>query len=193
MLMWKIVSRVQLKDQHMIDTRLPPAIRVNPQQEEKLNQQETATVDAYQWPDVLITNEKSTWEGRISQTAGLSTRLYTLLHCYTVNVWYISAEMHHEMCATGCIWTKCETRLKTVPVRTKAAARTMKTPQYSPTRKVVQAGAGWGWEKAFLNHCSSYSKALTANTFQENKQNTSQCNFSITIHTYTELNGFAHG
>lgn len=58
----------------------------------------------------------------------------------------ISAEMlefiHYEMCATRRIWTKCETRLKTVPVRTKATARTMKTPQYSPTRKVVQAGAG---------------------------------------------------
>lgn len=44
----------------MIDTRLPPAISINPQEEEKLNQQETATVDAHQWPDVLITNEKST-------------------------------------------------------------------------------------------------------------------------------------
>lgn len=175
MLMWKIVSRVQLKDQHMIDTRLPPAIRVNPQEEEKLNQQETATVDAYQWPDVLIMNEKSTWEGRISQTAGLSTRLYTLLHCYTINVWYISRNAGIYTLWNVCnkMHTDCETRLKTVPVRTKATARTMKTPQYSPTRKVVQAGAGWGWEKAFLNHCSSYYKALTANKFQENKQNIS--------------------
>ncbi len=66
--MWKIVSRVQLKDQHMIDTRLPPAIRVNPQQEEKLNQQETATVDAYQWPDVLIRMKKApAREGSVKQ------------------------------------------------------------------------------------------------------------------------------
>lgn len=93
MLMWKIISRVQLKDQHMIDTRLPPAISVNPQEEEKLNQQETAAVDAHQWPDVLITNEKSTWEGKISHTAGLSTRLYKLLHCSIINESYNSRKV----------------------------------------------------------------------------------------------------
>lgn len=43
-----------------------------------------------------------------------------------------------------------------VPLRMKEIERTMKTPQYRPTRKVVQARAGCRKEKQRMTEMSNY-------------------------------------
>lgn len=50
MLVREVVARVQLEDEHVIDARLPPAIRVDAQQEEELDEQEASAVDPHQRP-----------------------------------------------------------------------------------------------------------------------------------------------
>lgn len=53
MLVREVVARVDLKDKHVVDAGLPPAVGVDAQQEDELDQQETAAVDPHQWPNVL--------------------------------------------------------------------------------------------------------------------------------------------
>lgn len=60
-LVWKVVSRIDLEDKDMVDSRLSPSISVDAQQEEELDQQETAPIDPHQRPHVLIADEHSTW------------------------------------------------------------------------------------------------------------------------------------
>jgi hypothetical protein len=59
-LVGEVAARVQLKDEHVVDPRLAPPVRVNAQQEEELDQQEATTVDTHQRPHVLIPDEYST-------------------------------------------------------------------------------------------------------------------------------------
>lgn len=59
-LVWQVISRVNLKDEDMVDSILSPAVGVNPQQEEELDQQEAATIDAHQRPNVLVASDNST-------------------------------------------------------------------------------------------------------------------------------------
>lgn len=53
-LVGEVVAGVELEDEHMVDPRLAPAVRVDAQQEEELDQQEAAAVDPHQWPHVGI-------------------------------------------------------------------------------------------------------------------------------------------
>lgn len=61
MLVGQVVPGVQFEYEHVVDPSLPPAIRVNAQQEEELNEQEAATIHPHHRPDVLIMEENSTW------------------------------------------------------------------------------------------------------------------------------------
>lgn len=56
----EVVSRVDLEDEDMVDSGLSPPIRVDPQEEDKLDQQETAPVDAHHRPHVLEAHEHNT-------------------------------------------------------------------------------------------------------------------------------------
>lgn len=49
----EVVSRIDLKDEDMVDSGLSPSVRVDAQEEDKLDQQETAPIDAHHRPDVL--------------------------------------------------------------------------------------------------------------------------------------------
>lgn len=59
-LVWKVISGIDLKDEDMVDSGLSPSISVDAQQEEELDQQETASIDSHQRPDVLKADEHST-------------------------------------------------------------------------------------------------------------------------------------
>ena len=52
--MGEVVAWVELEDKHVVNPCLAPAVRVNAQQEEELDQQEAAAVDPHQWPHVGI-------------------------------------------------------------------------------------------------------------------------------------------
>lgn len=43
----------------MVDSGLPPPVRVDAQQEDELDQQEAAPIDPHQWPHVLEADEHS--------------------------------------------------------------------------------------------------------------------------------------
>lgn len=62
MLVREVVSGIDFKDEDMIDSSLSPSVGVNAQQEEELDQQETAPIDPHQRPHILVANEHSTWE-----------------------------------------------------------------------------------------------------------------------------------
>lgn len=57
--MREVVSGIDLKDEDMVDSGLPPSIRVDAQQEEELDQQETAPIDPHQRPHVLQAEQHS--------------------------------------------------------------------------------------------------------------------------------------
>lgn len=61
MLVWEVVSGIDLEDEHMVDSGLPPSVSVDAQQEKELDQQETASIYPHQWPHVLQADEHSTW------------------------------------------------------------------------------------------------------------------------------------
>lgn len=56
----QVVSRVDLKDEHVVDAGLPPPVRVDAQEEDELDQQEAAPVDAHHRPHVLEAHEHHT-------------------------------------------------------------------------------------------------------------------------------------
>lgn len=56
----EVVSRIDLKDEDMVDAGLSPSIRVDAQEEDKLDQQETAPIDAHHRPHVLKTHKHDT-------------------------------------------------------------------------------------------------------------------------------------
>lgn len=60
MLVREVVSRIDLKDEDMVDASLPPSVRVDAQEEDKLDQQETAPIDAHQRPHVLKAHQHNT-------------------------------------------------------------------------------------------------------------------------------------
>lgn len=60
-LVWEIVSGVDLEDEDMIDSGLSPSVSVDAQQEEELDQQEATPIDPHQGPHVLHADEHSTW------------------------------------------------------------------------------------------------------------------------------------
>lgn len=60
-LVWEVVSGIDLKDEDMVDSGLSPSVCVDAQQEDELDQQETAAIDPHQWPHVLEADEHSTW------------------------------------------------------------------------------------------------------------------------------------
>lgn len=57
----QVVSRVDLKDEDVVDARLSPSVRVDAQEEDELDQQEPAPVDAHHRPHVLKAHEHHTW------------------------------------------------------------------------------------------------------------------------------------
>jgi len=59
-LVWQVVSGINLKNEDVVDSSLPPSVSVNTQQEEELDQQETTTIDPHQRPHVLKADEHST-------------------------------------------------------------------------------------------------------------------------------------
>lgn len=61
MLVREVVARIDLEDKHVVDSGLPPSVGVDAQQEDELDQQETAAVDPHQWPNVLQAEEYSAW------------------------------------------------------------------------------------------------------------------------------------
>ena len=66
MLVGEVVAGIELEYEHMVDPRLPPAVGVDPEQEEELDEQEAATIDAHQRPHIvlLVGQELShTWRG----------------------------------------------------------------------------------------------------------------------------------
>lgn len=44
----------------MVDSGLPPPVCVDAQQEDELDQQETAAIDPHQWPHILEAEKHST-------------------------------------------------------------------------------------------------------------------------------------
>lgn len=60
MLVREVVSRIDLKDEHVVDSGLPPPVGVDAQQEDELDQQEAAAVDPHQGPNVLQAEKHST-------------------------------------------------------------------------------------------------------------------------------------
>lgn len=61
MLVREVVPRVDLKDKHVVDSGLPPSVGVDAQQEDELDQQETAAVDPHQGPNVLQAEKHGAW------------------------------------------------------------------------------------------------------------------------------------
>lgn len=61
MLVREVVARIDLEDKHVVDSGLPPSVGVDAQEEDELDQQETAAVDPHQWPNVLQAEEYSAW------------------------------------------------------------------------------------------------------------------------------------
>lgn len=59
-LVWQVVSGIDLEDEDVVDSILSPSVSVNAQQEKELDQQETTAVDPHQRPHVLKTDEHST-------------------------------------------------------------------------------------------------------------------------------------
>lgn len=59
-LVWQVVPGVDLKDKNVVDSSLSPSISVDAQQEEELDQEETATVDPHQRPHSVIAEECNT-------------------------------------------------------------------------------------------------------------------------------------
>lgn len=57
----QVVSRVDLKDEDVVDAGLPPSVRVDAQEEDELDQEEAAPVDAHHRPHVLKAHEHHTW------------------------------------------------------------------------------------------------------------------------------------
>lgn len=60
-LVWQVVSGIDLEDEDMVDSGLSPSVRVDAQQEEELDQQETTSIDPHQGPHVLEADEHSAW------------------------------------------------------------------------------------------------------------------------------------
>ncbi len=58
--MREVVSGIDLEDEDVVDSGLSPSVSVDAQQEEELDQQETAPIDPHQRPDVLQAEEHST-------------------------------------------------------------------------------------------------------------------------------------
>lgn len=56
----EVVSGIDLKDQDVVDSSLSPSVSVDAQQEEELDQQETAPIDPHQGPHVLVADERNT-------------------------------------------------------------------------------------------------------------------------------------
>lgn len=56
----EVVSWIDLKDEDVVDSSLSPSIGVDAQQEEELDQQETAPIDPHHRPDVLRAEEHGT-------------------------------------------------------------------------------------------------------------------------------------
>lgn len=56
----EVVSRIDLKDEDMVDAGLSPTIRVDAQEEDKLDQQESAPIDAHHRPHVLKAHQHDT-------------------------------------------------------------------------------------------------------------------------------------
>ena len=60
-LVGEVAPGVELEDEDVVDPGLPPAVRVDAQQEEELDQQEAAAVDPDQGPHVLTADEHYAW------------------------------------------------------------------------------------------------------------------------------------
>ena len=60
--MGEVVARVDLEDEDVVDPSVSPAVGVDAQQEEELDQQETAAVDPHQGPDILVFDDHSSWK-----------------------------------------------------------------------------------------------------------------------------------
>ena len=58
--MREVVSGIDLEDEDMVDSGLPPPVCVDAQQEDELDQQETAAIDPHQWPHILEAEKHST-------------------------------------------------------------------------------------------------------------------------------------
>lgn len=52
--MGEVVAGIELEYEHVVDSGLPPAVGVDPQQEEEFDEQEAAPIDAHQRPHVLL-------------------------------------------------------------------------------------------------------------------------------------------
>lgn len=58
--MREVVSRIDLKNEDVVDSGLSPSVRVDAQEEDKLDQQETAPIDAHHRPHVLKAHKHDT-------------------------------------------------------------------------------------------------------------------------------------
>lgn len=56
----EVVSRIDLEDEDVVDSGLSPSVRVDAQEEDELDQQETAPVDAHHRPHVLEAHKHDT-------------------------------------------------------------------------------------------------------------------------------------
>ena len=57
----EVVPGVDLEDEHVVDSGVPPAVGVDAQQEEELDEQEAAAMDPHQRPHVLVSDDHSAW------------------------------------------------------------------------------------------------------------------------------------
>lgn len=53
MLVGQVIARVELEYEDVVHTSLSPAVRVDAQQEQELNEQKTTSINSYQRPDVI--------------------------------------------------------------------------------------------------------------------------------------------
>lgn len=60
MLVREVVPRVDLEDEDVVDSGLSPSVGVDAQEEDELDEQETAPIDAHHRPHVLEAHKHDT-------------------------------------------------------------------------------------------------------------------------------------
>lgn len=60
MLMGQVAAGVELKDEDVVHSSLPPAIGINTKEKEEFYQEETTSIDSYEWPHIWSFHIKDT-------------------------------------------------------------------------------------------------------------------------------------
>lgn len=61
MLMGQITAGIELKDENMIHSSLPPAVRVNAKEKQEFYQKKSPSIDSYEWPHIWSFHFKHTY------------------------------------------------------------------------------------------------------------------------------------